>query len=129
MTPRIYLCGAIAGCTDSEASGWRDWFKNEMDDITWLDPMDRDYRGKELENYREIVELDKRDVESSDIVLVMYTKPSVGTSMEIFYAHQLGIPVLTIDRSAGPISPWLIYHSTAVVDSKHAAINKIYDWI
>jgi len=131
MNKRIYLCGPIGGCSDSEAKDWRNWFKEELDGthIAAVDPMNRDYRGKEALNYREIVELDKRDVKSCDAVIVMYTKPSVGTSMEMFYAHTLGIPVLLINKSEGALSPWLTYHSTAIVDSNIAAISKLYDWI
>jgi nucleoside 2-deoxyribosyltransferase len=123
----VYLCGPINGCTDEEASTWRDWFINELQSIgTWaIDPMRRDYRGKEADTYREIVDLDKRDVRDADIILVNYDKPSVGTSMEVFYAWTLGKPVIVWCRPDAVISPWLRYHSTAIVHSKDAALNKI----
>jgi len=90
--------------------------------------MVRDYRGRELTDYREIVELDKRDIASVDVVVVMYTKPSVGTSMEILFAWQKGIPIVVINEAAGVISPWLIYHSSAIVQTKEEALEKLSRW-
>ena len=120
---KVYLCGPINGCTDNEAKNWREAAKLRLPDT--LDPMKRDYRGREAECYREIVELDKRDVEDSDIVLVNYDKPSVGTSMEILHAWLHGIPVIVVCRPDAVISPWLRYHSTKIVYSFDAA----YTWI
>lgn len=122
----LYLCGPINGCTDDEACTWRDWFNRQR--FPCIDPMDRDYRGKEAESYREIVDLDKKDVRDCDVLVVMYTQPSVGTSMEVFYAWMLGKPVIVIDESSKPISPWLRYHSTAIVKSKEEALAKLEKW-
>jgi nucleoside 2-deoxyribosyltransferase len=109
----IYLCGPINGCTDAEANNWRSAVKAHFADC--IDPMVRDYRGKEAESYREIVDLDKRDVRQADVILVNYDKPSVGTSMEVFYAWTLGKPVIVWCRLDAVISPWLRYHSTVIV--------------
>lgn len=130
----IYLCGPINGCTDDKAMTWRDWFKriggtSPFLSINWIDPMKRDYRGKEHEDYREIVELDKREVAMSDAIVVMYTQPSVGTSMEVFFAWSRNIPTIVIDESSKPISPWLRYHATAVVKTKEEAMQKIKEWL
>lgn len=124
---KIYLCGPINGCTDDECQNWREWFKTHSN-FTFIDPMKRDYRGKELEEYREIVDLDKRDIRESDCLIVMYTQPSVGTSMEVFMAWTIGKPVLIINESDKPISPWLRYHSTAIVLTKELAMQKLKEW-
>jgi hypothetical protein len=58
----------------------------------------------------------------------MYVKPSIGTSMEVFFAWTLGVPVIVIDESAKPISPWLKYHATSVVANKEQALVKIREW-
>jgi nucleoside 2-deoxyribosyltransferase len=112
----IYLCGPINGCTDEEANDWRSAVK-----ATWpgrcIDPMRRDYRGREADAYREIVELDKIDVAQSDVILVNYDEPSVGTSMEVLYAWQIGKPVIVVCRAEAVISPWLRYHSHVVAHS------------
>jgi nucleoside 2-deoxyribosyltransferase len=120
---RVYLCGPINGCTDDEATTWRKYFKGFL--AGCIDPMARDYRGRETDNYREIVDLDKRDIRNADIILVNYDKPSVGTSMEVFYAWTLGKPIVLWCRSDANLSPWLRYHSTAIVHSKDEALAKI----
>lgn len=122
---KVYLCGPINGCTDAEAKNWREAVKEYFP--ASIDPMKRDYRGKELTNYREIVDLDKRDIRNSDIILVNYDKPSVGTSMEVFYAWTLGIPVVVWAAPNTRLSPWLIYHSTTIVNSLDEVVNKIQE--
>jgi len=123
---KLYLCGPINGCTDSEAIDWREEVKNHFPDT--IDPMKRDYRGRESESYREIVELDKLDIRRSDALIVRYVKPSVGTSMEVFYAWTLGKPIVLWLDVVSPLSPWLTYHSTASVTSLQDAIKKLKEW-
>ena len=132
---RIYLAGAINGCTDAQMSDWRDAMKarSYTFDAKFLDPTDRDYRGRELTLGvpSEIVTLDKRDIEDSDYLVVWYEKPSVGTSMEIFYAHSLTIPIILIDKRedrSKNLSPWLVYHSTALVQSIDDAVETLNIW-
>ncbi len=122
---KVYLCGPINGCTDAEARNWREAVKEYFP--ASIDPMKRDYRGKELTNYREIVDLDKRDVRNSDIVLVNYDKPSVGTSMEVLYAWERGKPIVVWTAPDAKLSPWLIYHSTSIVHSLEEVIDKIQE--
>ncbi len=83
---KVYLCGPIHGRTDEEIHNWRDYVTKYAKCET-LDPTVRDYRGLEEGNYEDIVDLDKRDIRKSDMMLVYYDRPSVGTSMEIFFAH------------------------------------------
>jgi hypothetical protein len=109
----IYLCGPINGRTDEDATSWRETVKKRWLGMC-LDPMRRDYRGRELEPgiAAEIVAGDIDDIKVSDAILVFFDKPSVGTAMEVFYAkHVLGKYVVVIDASDKPLSPWLIHHS------------------
>jgi nucleoside 2-deoxyribosyltransferase len=122
---KIYLCGPINGCTDAEASDWREFMKERLFQHEHIDPMKRDYRGKEAVAYREIVDLDKADVRAADVILVNYDKPSVGTAMEVFYAWDLGKPVIVWCRADAVISPWLRYHSTCFVHSMAEVIAAI----
>lgn len=129
---KIYLCGPINGCSDDQAKTWREWFKRESElslIADFVDPMKRDYRGRESNDYREIVELDKRDIRGCDAIIVMYVAPSVGTSMEVFYAWHIGIPVVVIDESGKPLSPWMRYHATAVVADREQACVKLQEWL
>lgn len=123
---KVYLCGPIYGCSDEQASGWRDEVKEQWGQrVSFLDPMDRDYRGRELGNYQEIVVFDKADIKTADAVLLMYREPSVGSSMEVLFAWNNGKRVFVVNQSGGQLSPWLIYHSHYVTKSVVNAMKKI----
>lgn len=120
----IYLCGPINGRTDADCRDWREAVKTAWQGEC-LDPMRRDYRGRELEPgiAAEIVAGDFEDLHAADALLVFFDKPSVGTSMEIFYTkHVLRKPVVIIDASGKPLSPWLAYHADKVVQSVDDAL-------
>lgn len=123
----IYLCGPINGCTDEECRDWREFVKGLWGGLT-LDPMRRDYRGKEDDSVKEIVELDKIDVTNCDVVLVNYDKPSVGTSMEILYAFERGKMVVVVASKEARISPWMRYHSHAILNSFEDAVAHISEF-
>jgi hypothetical protein len=42
--------------------------------------------------------------------------------MEVLFAWERGIPVVIINKSGKPLSPWLIYHSDEVVDTIPEAV-------
>lgn len=119
---KLYLCGPINGCTDAEANDWRTLVKS-----LWpgecVDPMVRDYRGREDECVKEIVELDKQDIDGCDALIVSYDKPSVGTAMEMLYAYGREIPVVVVAAPGTKISPWLRYHAIKIVPSYQAAVD------
>jgi nucleoside 2-deoxyribosyltransferase len=115
---RIYLGGPINGCSDDEAHGWRDAVKPllALKGYDCVNPMDRDYRGREMEPgiVEEIVELDKKDIDSCEVLLMACPKPSVGTSMEVFYGWQACKKVICVVPKDHTPSPWLVYHSDHV---------------
>jgi nucleoside 2-deoxyribosyltransferase len=117
MSKTLYLCGPINGCTDAECKDWRDLVKSKLWWGPTLDPMRRDYRGREDECVREIVELDKIDIMRSDAILVNYPQPSTGTDMEIIYAWERGKPVVAVVPEGARISPWLRYHTHKIVNT------------
>lgn len=124
MSKRLYLCGPINGRSDDDCTGWRDEAK-----ALWsgecVDPMRRDYRGRETEPgiAAEIVAGDIADIDSCHAMLVYFDKPSVGTSMEVFYAYRYaGAKVIVIDKAGVPLSPWLTHHSHAVVKDIASAL-------
>src|SRR5690348_16833160 len=107
----LYLAGPINGCTDEEARGWREKVKAHLAGLyDFIDPMDRDYRGKERGHAQDIVNADLFDILLSDAVLVYAERPSWGTAMELVYARMLGKPVFAIYSGYEP-SPWLEYHT------------------
>lgn len=108
---RVYLAGPISGCTDDDMHNWREDLKRRMPTITFVDPTVRDYRGLEEFNVQEIVEGDKADIDTCELVVAYTPHPSVGTSMEVLYAYQQGQRVLIWAPVGAPLSPWLRYHS------------------
>lgn len=120
---KVYLAGPISGCTDDEAIGWRQQVIAMAPSIEFFDPMVRDYRGAEEQSFCEIVEGDKADIDQCDAMLVYFERPSVGTSMEVLWAWIQEMPVIVIDRSGRPLSPWLRYHSTETVQAIEQAVE------
>lgn len=115
--PTLYLAGAINGCTDEECKDWREYVKT-----LWpgecLDPMVRDYRGREDECFAEIIQGDEDDIGASDVVLVSADKPSWGTAMEIRLAKaELGKPVVLVCPEGMKLSPWLRGHCDVICHS------------
>jgi nucleoside 2-deoxyribosyltransferase len=124
---KVYLAGPIAGCNDSECRDWRNYVKTKFQDT--LDPMRRDYRGKEGECSKEIVEADKNDIDQSSIIFAYVPKPSVGTSMEILYAWERKKYIVLIVPEGAPISPWLIYHSNKIVQSFEDGFFAVWEYM
>jgi len=128
MYASIYLCGAIQNRTDEQCVAWRETVQKKYRGHC-SNPMRRDYRGRELTNYRQLVEDDLNDIRRCDALLVYYDGPSVGTSMEIFYAHRiLRMPVIVIDVSHVNRSPWLVRHTdifTSTIDEAIAVLEQI----
>lgn len=120
----IYLCGPINGRSDDDCRTWREEVKQRWDGPC-LDPMRRDYRGREHEpgTAAEIVGGDLEDIQNSDALLVYFDAPSVGTSMEVFYAkHVLNKEIALVNKSERALSPWLIHHSDYVTTSVSDAL-------
>lgn len=108
---KVYLAGPIRGCTDEECRGWREKAKRLLSGCDILDPMVRDYRGKEGDNVVAIVEGDLEDIRNSDFLLVNASQASWGTPMEVVYARAvLGTRVVAFGAGDSP-SPWLAYHA------------------
>lgn len=124
-TPIVYLAGGINGLSDSECNDWRTEAKQLLVGFETLDPMRRDYRGREAECVNEIVHGDLIDIRKSNVVLAMCPRPSWGTAMEIYFARKKGKAVFTV-VPPGPVSPWLTYHSK-VCRSLEDAVGEIRD--
>lgn len=118
-----YLCGGINGLDDADCRDWREVSKSLLKTDT-LDPMRRDYRGKEDESVNEIVAGDLEDIRSSQWVLMNATRPSWGTAMEIVYAYKLQKPIVAFTGDTR-ISPWLRYHCGAIVATVEEAAARI----
>jgi nucleoside 2-deoxyribosyltransferase len=122
----IYLCGPIMDEYEGIAREWREVSKSLLlDDFLLLDPMRRNFRDKEIDSANEIVEFDLQDVRNADIILVNYTKPSIGTSMEVFHAsHNLGKFVVAFSPfTFKESSPWMVKYCTKIVPDLEEACS------
>jgi methylthioribose-1-phosphate isomerase len=120
---RVYLAGGINGLADSQCKDWREYAKTRLPDT--IDPMRRDYRGREAECVREIVELDVEDIRASRAVLANCATPSWGTAMEIYIAWNNGKAIHVVVPAGNPVSPWLRYHTDGVHTTLDAAIDAL----
>jgi hypothetical protein len=124
----IYLCGPIMDESHGTARAWRDVATRELGSaFALLDPMRRNFKDREVDSANEIVEFDLQDVRDADLLLVNYSKPSIGTAMEVFYAaHDLGKFVIAFSPFPfGESSPWMVKFSTKILPSLEAAITYI----
>ena len=124
----IYLSGPIMDEHDGIAREWREQAKKLLGkNFRLLDPMRRAFRDREVDSANEIVEFDLQDVRDADIILVNYSKPSIGTSMEIFYgSHDLGKFVVGFSPfSFKDCSPWMVKYCTKILPDLEGACNYI----
>ena len=128
--PVIYLAGPINGRTDEECRDWRTVVAGTLRDsvgeigaVAILDPMRRDYRGRENDPGidAEIVKGDLEDVAACDVFFAFCPKPSAGTSMEILLAAQMQKLVVVVHPPARP-SPWVTYHASALFHELEPAL-------
>ena len=110
------------------AREWREAVKEMLGkEFKMLDPMRRKFVDRQVDSANEIVEFDLQDVRDADIILVNYNKPSIGTSMEIFYAsHNLGKFVVAFSPfEYRDCSPWMARFCTKILPSLEDAVAYI----
>ncbi len=124
----IYLSGPIMDEHAGIAREWRDTARELLKErFRLLDPMRRKFIDRQVDSANEIVEFDLQDVRAADIILVNYNKPSIGTSMEVFYAaHNLGKFVVAFSPfDYQNCSPWMARYCTKILGSLEAAAEYI----
>ena len=127
---KIYLCGPIMDEVDGEAREWRQSAIQQLSGhFILLDPMRRNFKDREVDSANEIVEFDLQDVREADIILVNYSKASIGTAMEVFYAsHQLGKFVVAFSPfDFQNCNPWMVRFCTKILPSLDSATKYILD--
>ena len=125
---KVYLSGPIMDEHEGVAREWREVAKRLLGGrFRLLDPMRRKFVDRQVDSANEIVEFDLQDVRDADIVLVNYSKPSIGTSMEVFYAsHDLGRFVVAFSAlEFKDCSPWMARYCTKILPSLELAAEYI----
>ena len=126
MTQKIYLCGPIMAVGENEAKSWRETAKWKLSHQVCLDPIRRNFRDDEIMSANEIVEFCLRDIDEADIILVNYCKPSIGTSMEVFRAAQLGKCIIAFTHlKREEMSAWMVKYCTRILPSLDDAVKYI----
>jgi len=126
----VYLAGPMEHVSADEAKGWRDiasWQLKQSDVLT-LDPTRR-LHNFEKRAMKRIFELDLRDIQECDIILVNLDNPTVakhGTAMEVFYAsYVLRKPVVAFKADASIIHPFF----ESLVTEWRSTVDKACDTI
>jgi nucleoside 2-deoxyribosyltransferase len=89
-----------------------------------VDPFVRDFRGRTHGHEAEIVEGDLADIRSCDAVIADFTVPDEGTSMESWYARDLGKRVVAYTGAVEP-HPWTVYVAAAVCEQLEDAVRAL----
>ena len=113
---------------EGAAREWREAAKLLLGDrFRLLDPMRRKFVDRQVDSANEIVEFDLQDVRDADLILVNYNRPSIGTSMEVFYAaHNLGKFVLAFSPlEFRDCSPWMARFCTKILPDLETAVEYI----
>ena len=124
----IYLSGPIMDEHEGAAREWREEAKKLLgDDFRTLDPMRRKFVDRQVDSANEIVEFDLQDVRDADLLLVNYNRPSIGTSMEVFYAaHDQGKFVVAFSPlEFKDCSPWMAKFCTKILPDLESAVQYI----
>ena len=118
--PRVYLAGPPF------ADEYRRRASELVREAGWepVDPMRRDFRGRTEGHEQEIVDGDLADIRSCDAVLADFGEPDEGTSMEAWYAHGAGVPVVVLTGGRLP-HPWTVYVAATVCESLEEAVHAL----
>ena len=113
MKKKIFLCGPMRGVPREVSLGWRQLATKRLSKRFSVTHAMRGRERKEtFTDPRAAVIRDLADIRASDILLVNDTLKEcsmIGTSMEIFFAHQLGKPVIVFGEAHGN-DYWINYH-------------------
>src|SRR3989338_10160368 len=103
MKKRIFLCGPMRGISREISLGWR---KSATKYLSKNFEVTHAMRGREeketFTDSRAAVIRDINDIKNADIILVNDTIKNcsmIGTSMEVFFAHQLNKPVIVFGNA------------------------------
>lgn len=111
---KVYLAGGIWGvkdpitwrrhATEQLPEGWEALDPTQIE--LFIENEDAD------ENAQKIVDLDLAAIKDSDAMIAMISQPSWGTAMEMFYANNIGVPVIGWNpHPAGrKVGPWVRAH-------------------
>lgn len=116
---------------DADPHGAREWRAKAKEllsgNFELLDPMRRSFVDRAVDSANEIVRFDLQDVDDADVILVNYSKPSIGTAMEVFYAGHVKDKFIVAFSpfSYKDCSPWMVKYCTKILPSLEEAAQYI----
>ncbi len=148
MNSTIYLVGPITGCTFEECTEWREGFTKrlaehgirglnpmrEKDDLRGLDGgiIHHTYEGRPLSSQRGITARDYFDCRRVDLIIANFLgteKVSIGSVMEVAWAHAHRVPViLVMEESGNPHDHAMLrecspFRVTSLEEALHVAVS------
>src|SRR3989344_79160 len=128
MKKTVFLCGPMRGVSRNESLAWRQLAADYLsENFDTLSPLRGREKNETFSDPRAAVIRDLNDIKKSDIILVNDTMTQcsmIGTSMEVFFAFQLGRPTIVFGY-AHKDDYWLNYHSHLRVDNIENACKVI----
>ena len=124
----IYLSGPIQNVKErSEAANWRNEIKERYaEDFDFIDPMDNEWNTDQKSIYthsKAVVHVDKKLILDSDILFAHIPFPSVGTSMDIMWAHMHHKMVIVWCPLVAPLSAWIVEHANYIESNQYSAMQ------
>ncbi len=136
MKKKVFLSGPILGMEKQQEYRKTITEICEKVGIKVINPWLREkklYKGDEKcwwkeTSASEFVKRDLNDAKRCDIMVVFMPILSAGACMELFYAKSKGKKVIVLSNIER-LSPWIIYHSDAIVRNKEELENKLREMI
>lgn len=115
MVRKIYAAGGMTGLSEAEMCTWRKLLKNLIANATAhkvavFDPTEH-FSFEELKDNlitdKETMNIDLWNLSDSDLVVMNFNNPqSIGTAVELGFAHAKGIPVIGLNEHDYPLHAW-----------------------
>lgn len=135
-TMKIYLAGGMSNLSWEEQNQWREitteWLlsKDSNYKLIIINPCDYyNFKEKKYRTEKEIMEFDKYQVRTSDLVIVNYNAPnSIGTAVEIGLANELHIPIIGLDEEKLYIHSWLRDMTNRMCETMDELLNYVFEF-
>ena len=120
---KVYLAGPITDCSSEEATGWRNYLKSRLPEITFLDPVDFGFTtGQQYERYLDLVPADLEAIRQCDVFVANMYRPSIGTAMELWEAHCKRKHIVVVTKMR---HPWLRYVAHEVYQDIYEVVGHL----
>ena len=120
---KVMVCGSIGyGGVDKIKEFYNRIKKEGFEIVNHVEEQNMDYSDiKDFRNRPELIEKivthDLEYVEKSDVLVVITSKPSYGTAIEMYLGKELGKKIISFSPELVP-TPWPLYFSDFIVKNE-----------